>query len=257
MKFATATFAVCLLFGSVSAFGQVGNGSITGTVTDPGGAVIVGASVQAKNLGTGVVFSGASSTTGNYTISDLPVGTYSITVAVAGFKSYTHTNLALAATQILREDISLQIGSAADAVTVTTEASLLTTESAELSRNVGIESLDSLPIIGTGTVNAGTSGFRNPLNSLLTLPGISSYSASNLFTLNGLAGSAYMTETMRIEGQDATSRMFPTIGVYAQTIQPSVDAIQEVAYQTSNYAPEFGQSGIVVVNMTMKSGTNQ
>jgi hypothetical protein len=66
-----------------------------------------------------------------------------------------------------------------------------------------------------------------------------------------------MTETTRIEGQDATSRMFPTIGVYAETIQPSVDAIQEIAFQTSNYSPEFGQAGVVVINMTMKSGTNQ
>ena len=61
---------------------------------------------------------------------------------------------------------------------------------------------------------------------------------------------------MRIEGQDATSRMFGTYD-YTQMAQPSVDAIQEIAYQTSNYAPEFGQSGIVVINMTMKSGTNQ
>ncbi len=257
MKLGTVAVVVCLLFGGVLALGQVGNGSITGSVTDPAGAVVVGASVQAKNLGTGVVFSGASSTTGNYTISDLPVGTYSISVAVAGFKSYTHTNLALAATQTLREDIALQVGTSAEAVTVTTEASLLTTESAELSRNVSIDTLDALPLIGIGTVNAGTSGFRNPFNSLLTLPGVSSYNASGLFTINGLPGSGSLSETMRIEGQDATSRMFPTLGDYAQTIQPSVDAIQEVAYQTSNYAPEHGQSGMVVINMTMKSGTNQ
>ncbi len=239
------------------AFGQVGNGTITGALTDASGAAVAGTTVEAKNTDTGVVFRGVSTRTGDYTITDLPVGRYALSVAAPGFKTYTHTNLALAATQILREDIPLQVGSSTESVTVTAEASLLTTESAELSRNVGIDSLDSLPLIGTGTVNAGTSGFRNPYNSLLTLPGMSSYSASNLFTLNGLAESAYMTETTRIEGQDATSRMFPTIGVYAETIQPSVDAIQEVAYQTSNYAPEYGQSGVVVVNMTMKSGTNQ
>jgi hypothetical protein len=249
--------SLCLLSAGLLGFGQVGNGTITGVVSDSTGAVVAGTTVEAKNTETGVVFRGVSTNSGDYTITDLPVGMYVLSVAAKGFKTYTHTNLALAATQTLREDIPLQVGNSTESVTVTAEASLLTTESAELSRNVGIDSLDSLPIIGTGTVNAGTSGFRNPYNSLLTLPGISSYSASNLFTLNGLAGSAYMTETTRIEGQDATSRMFPTIGVYAETIQPSVDAIQEVAYQTSNYAPEFGQSGIVVVNMTMKSGTNQ
>ena len=61
---------------------------------------------------------------------------------------------------------------------------------------------------------------------------------------------------MRIEGQDATSRLFGNYD-YTQITQPSVDAIQEIAYQTSNYAAEFGQAGIVVINMTMKSGTNQ
>ena len=61
---------------------------------------------------------------------------------------------------------------------------------------------------------------------------------------------------MRIEGQDATSRIFGNYD-YTQMAQPSADAIQEIAYQTSNYAPEYGQAGSVVINMTMKSGTNQ
>ena len=61
---------------------------------------------------------------------------------------------------------------------------------------------------------------------------------------------------MRVEGQDATSRIFGTY-LYTQMAQPNADAIQEIAYQTSNYAPEYGQAGSVVINMTMKSGTNQ
>src|SRR6202020_2506267 len=60
----------------------------------------------------------------------------------------------------------------------------------------------------------------------------------------------------RIEGQDATSRIFGNYD-YPQMAQPNADAIQEIAYQTSNYAPEYGQAGSVVINMTMKSGTNQ
>ncbi len=61
---------------------------------------------------------------------------------------------------------------------------------------------------------------------------------------------------MRIEGQDATSRLFNTYD-YTQMSQPNTDAVQEIAYQTSNYAPEYGQAGTAVINMTMKSGTNQ
>ena len=71
------------------AFGQVGNGRITGTVTDPAGAVVPGADVEAKNVATGVVFSAVSTNTGNYTISDLPIGIYELSVKVQGFESLT------------------------------------------------------------------------------------------------------------------------------------------------------------------------
>ena len=90
------------------AFGQGGNGSITGTITDPAGAVVAAATVEAKNTETGVVRTAASTSAGNYTISDLPVGTYVVTATVQGFKNYIHPNLALAATQVMREDITLQ-----------------------------------------------------------------------------------------------------------------------------------------------------
>ncbi|HEY1754142.1 MAG TPA: carboxypeptidase-like regulatory domain-containing protein [Bryobacteraceae bacterium] len=255
MKIRAVALLFCLLFTGLAAFGQVGNGTITGTVTDQAGAVIPGAAVQAKNAGTGSVFSGVTTSTGNYTIPDLGVGTYTLTVAVKGFKTYTHSNIAVGAAQTVREDVPLQIGNATESVTVTAEASLLKTDSAELASNVTIGDLDALPMIGTGTVNAGTSGYRNPYNTLLTLPGVSGYASSGTFVMNGLPAVS-LTETMRVEGQDSTSRLFGTYD-YTQMAQPSVDAVQEIAYQTSNYAPEFGSAGQVVINMTMKSGTNQ
>jgi hypothetical protein len=244
----------CLIFAALLALGQVGNGTITGTVTDQAGAVLAGATVQAKNAATGVLYSGVSTGGGNYTITDLPVGSYVITVVSKGFKTYTHTNLEVAATGTLREDVALQVGANTESVTVTAESSLLKTESAELASNVTIDQMDALPMLGVGTINSGTSGYRNPYNTLLTLPGVSGYSASGTFTLNGLGGG--LTETMRTEGQDSTSRLFGTYD-YTQMSQPSVDSVQEIAYQTSNYAPEFGSAGSVVINMTMKSGTNQ
>ena len=237
------------------ALSQVGNGTITGTVTDPAGAVVPGAAIEAKNTATGVAYSAVSTNTGNYTISDLPVGVYDVSVKVTGFKTYTHTRLAVPATQVLRDDVALQVGNATEAVTVTAEATLLKTETGELASNVSIDQLDELPLLGIGTNNSGSSGFRNPYNSILTLPGISTYSSSNTFVLNGL-GNVVLTETMKIEGQDATSRIFGTYD-YTQMAQPNADSIQEIAYQTSNYAAEFGQAGVAVINMTMKSGTNQ
>ena len=254
MKLRAVALVLCLLFVGLLAFGQVGNGTITGTVTDQAGAVVAGAKVDALNAATGVTYSGVSTSTGNYTVTDLPVGVYTVKVTVTGFKAYNHSNLAVSAAGTVREDVPLQVGNTSESVVVTAEASLLKTDSAELAHNVTIGDLDSLPMIGTGTVNAGTSGYRNPYNTLLTLPGVSGYASSGQFTVNGLGGS--VTETMRVEGQDSTSRLFGTYD-YTQMAQPSVDAVQEIAYQTSNYAPEFGQAGSVVINMTMKSGTNQ
>ncbi len=245
----------CVLVVSAFAlYAQVGNGTITGTVTDPTGAVVAGVSVEAKNVETGVVFPAVSTNTGRYTIPDLPVGSYTVSVQMKGFKTYSHTNLALAATQTLREDISLQVGETTESVTVNAEASLLATQSGEMAHNVTVDQLNQLPLLGIGTANSGTSGVRNPYNSLQTLPGVTSYASSGQFTLNGLGGN--VTETMRVEGQDATSRIFGTYN-YTQMAQPSADSIQEVAFQTSNYAAEFGQAGSAVINMTMKSGTNQ
>ena len=201
---------VILLFSVVSAtFGQVGNGTITGTIADPAGAVVAGVTVEAKNAETGVVFRGVSTTSGIYTIPDLPVGTYTVTLTVQGFKTYTHSNLAVAAAQTLREDVSLQVGNASESVTVNAESTLLKTETGDLATNVTIDQMDQLPLLGIGTVNAGTSGYRNPYNVIQTLPGLSSYNSSGLFTLNGLGGTS-TPEAMRIDGQDATSRIFGT-----------------------------------------------
>jgi hypothetical protein len=244
-----------LLVGIASfAFGQVGNGTLTGTVTDPAGAVVPNAKVDATNAATGVAYPAVSTNTGNYTITDLPVGTYNLSVTASGFKTYTHTNLAVGTAQTLRQDVPLEVGATNESVTVTAEATLLKTESGELSHNVNIQQLDDLPLLGIGTANSGTSGVRNPFNTLQTLPGVSSYASSGQFALNGLGGN--MAETMRIEGQDATSRLFGTYD-YTQMGQVSADAIQEMAYQTSNYSAEYGQAGSVVINMTMRSGTNQ
>jgi hypothetical protein len=243
------------------AFGQGGTATITGTITDPAGLAVVGATVQATNTATGAVYSAASTSTGNYAVANLPVGSYMLTAQVAGFKSYTHQNLAVSATQVLREDIALEVGTTTESVTVEAQASLLKTETGENSTNITLEQMQDLPLLGIGTVNSGTSGVRNPYNVMLALPGVTSYGTNNNavggpFTVNGLGTGFVLSETMRIEGQDATSRMFNAY-TYTQMAQPNADAIQEVAYQTSNYAPEFGQAGNVVINMTMKSGTNQ
>ena len=81
------TLSVCLTVLSMAAFGQSDRGTITGTISDPGGAIVPGAPIQATNVQTGAVYKAASSATGNYTLPELPTGTYELALSVAGFKN--------------------------------------------------------------------------------------------------------------------------------------------------------------------------
>jgi len=230
------------------ALGQGVNGTITGTVTDPSSSVVSGAAVQATNVETGALYTAASTSAGNYALVNLPVGTYTVTAKAPGFKTYTHTNLAIAAGQVLKEDVGLEVGSAAESVTVSAEASLLKTESGETAHNVTLKELDELPLLVI------TGGYRSPYATMTLLPGSAGPTTLGAAVVNGLGGNG-TNAGYRIEGQDSSNRVF-NLTEYPGMSQANVDAIQEISYQTSNYAPEFGQGGGMVINMTMKSGTN-
>ena len=103
------------------AFGQGANGTITGTVTDPSGAVLSNAAVEVHSGATGQTYSAVSTNTGNYTISQLPVGAYDLKVETSGFKVYNRQGLDLAAGQIMRIDVALEVGSTTESVTVTAD----------------------------------------------------------------------------------------------------------------------------------------
>ena len=243
-----AGFIVALF--SVLAFGQSDRGIITGTVTDTSGAVVANVAIQARHIDTGAVFPTTSTATGNYSLSELPVGPYEITANAAGFKKYVRTGITVQVAQTIRVDIPLEVGQASDSVTVSAEASLLKTETGDISTNVQVETLDQLPMLGTGSANAGSSGIRNPNNVLNVVPG-AYYVPNSQVKINGAQSNSY---AYHVEGQDSTNIGFPYAA--AQT-QPSVDAIQEVSVQTSNFAPEYGAVGGGFFNVTMKSGTNQ
>ena len=126
--------ASCVLAFALAAIAQSDRGSITGTITDSSGAVIPGAPVEARNVETGAVYQAASSATGNYSLGELPSGTYSLSVTVVGFKKYVRQGLTVQVTQTLRIDPALEVGAATESVTVNEAATLLKTESGELSR---------------------------------------------------------------------------------------------------------------------------
>src|SRR5215467_705258 len=128
MRHRVLLFAVFLCLVATSAFAQSDRGTITGTVADASGAVIPGATVQAKNVETGLVYTAGSSETGNYTLPQLPIGTYEVTVELPGFKKFVRPGITLTATLSIRIDARLEVGAAGETVTVEAGAPLLKTE---------------------------------------------------------------------------------------------------------------------------------
>lgn len=209
------------------------------------------AKVEVSNKATGQVFAAVSTNTGNYTVTQLPVAAYDVKVTVSGFKTYNREGLDLAAGQIMRIDIPLEVGSVGDSVTVTAEASLLSTETAAVARNVTIAQLNQLPLLSPGGAgNANTAGYRDPYSLANLLPGVQ-FVGNGRIVVNGAPDD---TVQFRLEGQ--TSNAIGNLRQYTTMGQPSAEAIQEVAVQSSTYAPEFGAVGGAVFNATLKSGTN-
>jgi Carboxypeptidase regulatory-like domain/TonB dependent receptor len=248
--YATMLLLCLLLVIPVAGFSQAGNGTISGTVSDSSSAVIPGVTLQVKNTDTGVVFETVSTETGTYFAPNLPPGPYSITASLPGFKTLNRTGLTLSAAQTLRVDVPLEVGTAGDNITISAEATLLKTETGDIAHNITLEQLTDLPILGIGNANAGSSGVRNPFNSTQLVPGVN-YTANSSMIINGAPTN---TASYRLEGMDNTNH---TVSFALQENQPSADAVQEVAVQTSNYAPEFGTAGGGLFNITMKSGTSQ
>src|SRR5580704_654897 len=133
---------------------QSDRGTITGAIADPAGAVVAGAKVEAKNVATGAVYEVASTDTGNYTIAQLPAGTYEMAVTVSGFKKFIRQNLTVQVAGTIRIDVVLEVGATSESVTITEAAPLLKTESGELSHNVTTDRLDNLPAITLGAAGA-------------------------------------------------------------------------------------------------------
>ncbi len=233
---------------ALAAFGQTG--SITGTVNDPSGAAVATASINAKNTETGAIFESGASSTGNYVIR-VPAGNYELTVQASGFKRYVRSSVVVQTASDTRMDVNLEIGATSETITVTEATPLLKTESGEMSHVVSTAQVNQLPVISIG----GGQGLRDPLQQITLLPG-TQYTMGGQqgfgqgIVVNGMPANS---ETIRIEGQDSTGNIWK---VNQQTSQAGLDAIQEVAIQTSNFAAEYGQAAGGYFNYTMKSGTN-
>jgi hypothetical protein len=233
-------------------FAQGDRGAITGTVSDPTGAVIAAAPIELRNSNTGATYTTTSTSTGNFTLPQLPAGSYSLTATASGFKKYVRENLGVEVAQTIRLDIALEVGSSSESITVTEQASLLKTESGELSTSVEAQRMIDLGGLGVGGTYATSQGLRTYLSEIALVPGASNPASGFILGVR-VNGAPNGTQRTIIDGADSTNQ----INAVQAGTGASMDAMQETAIQTSNYSAEFGQVGGGLFNVTMRSGTNQ
>ena len=251
MRSSLVLYLPVAILSAISVLAQSDRGTITGAVTDAQGAVIPNAKVAVVNGNTGAPYETITTQTGNYTIAQLPAGPYSLTVDVAGFKKFEQKNIVVQSAQTERIDIVMEIGSNTETVTITAEAPLLKTENAEQSANITAERMNELPLNFAGL---GTGNVRDPYVFINLTPG-AAFTVTNGISFNlRVNGAPANSETIRVEGQEADNTLQP--GSPHQT-QVSVEALQEVSVQTSNFAAEYGQVSGGMFNFTSRGGTNQ
>jgi hypothetical protein len=240
----------CSLFAlAATLFAQADRGMITGTISDPGGAVIPSAIINARELETGAQYETRTTMTGNFTLASLVAGTYEVSVTAPGFNRYVEQGVRVQVAQTARLDMVLKVGAATESITVTAAVPMLKTESAEQSHNISREMFDSLPLnFGNGS---GGGALRNPLVVTQLLPG--AYFQPNTKASAKVNGSRSEEFKIVLDGQDATS---PNKEYVFNLTQPSVDAVEEVTIQASNFAAEFGQVIGGLYNFTTRSGAN-
>ena len=242
---------------ATTVFGQTFRGTILGTVTDTSGAVVSGAKVEAKNVATGLQRSTQTSADGSYSIPELPLGTYVVTISQTGFQTAVTTNVVVDVATERRVDASLKTGQVTERVEVSgEELPQVETTSAELGGTLTSETIANTPVNGRDYtkliyLNPGVSGSPDQISDS---PG-----SFGTFSMNGSRGRA---NNFLLDGTDMNDgfRNDPAIneaGVFGDpaTILP-IDAVAELRV-LSNYEAEYGRNSGAVVNIVTKSGTNQ
>jgi hypothetical protein len=250
-----AYIAILLLaLGSVTgryAVSQVTTADVLGTVSDSTGAIIPGAKVTLKNLGTGVIATTLSNGTGNYLFTFLGPGHYSVTIEAAGFKRAVFADVTLAAGDRSREDGKLELGEAEETIEVTSTAPLLQTDSSSITSVVTEKSVQDLPLNGRNfvslvTLQPGVTAGQDNAISSGNRP--DDRRATSTVSANGMMD---LYNNQMIDGMDNNERQSGFIAV-----RPSIDAIAEVKVDTNSFSAEVGRSAGAVINIITKSGTN-
>jgi hypothetical protein len=249
---ALAVLAILCCLAPPEASAQAVTGTILGIVKDSTGAVVPGATVTVTNTGTGFSRSVVTDAHGEYTAPSIPTGTYTVSAEITGFKKVSKTNVLVGVDQKVRIDIGLELGAMEEVVEIQAETPLLQTSSSDLGTTVVEQQIKTLPLNG-----------RNFVSLTRTVPGILrgnpganidgagslAWRASASFSANGQRP---RDNNYILDGVDNNETWLQTVVIF-----PSVDALEEFKLQTSNYSAEFGRSLGGVVNLQIKSGTNQ
>jgi Carboxypeptidase regulatory-like domain len=237
---------VCLaeLLFALAAFGQANRASITGTVTDPSGAVVPGVQVTARSVATNVETKSFSNGDGIYLLSNLPPGTYSLRFQKAGFKEIVQPAVTLISTQVAEINQTMELGATSESITVTAPAPVLDTESDSIGTNINGKVATDLPlsIYGGGR-------FIEDFAVAIT-PGYSPISSPYGAVVNG---SQWFTKDYTIDGTSGTS----SIRGDSMETGPSMEAVQEFQATTSGLDAATAITNGGVMSFTLKSGTNQ
>ncbi|WP_238398585.1 carboxypeptidase-like regulatory domain-containing protein [Edaphobacter sp. 12200R-103] len=227
---------------------QVEQGRFVGHIQDPTGAAVAGAAVEATNLATNIVQRAQSNGGGDFVITPVLAGNYVLTVTATGFQKATTKTIEVQVGQIVRQDVTLPIGTANTTVEVTSSAPLLATDSATSGQVISNRQLTELPVNGRGfyrlaQLTPGAALLPPTGNSLAIRPEV-----VNGNVISGIRGSA---TSFLMDGVDVSEQHQG--GTFIQT---SIDALQEFSVQQSPYSAEYNRGG-AFFNATTKSGTNR
>lgn len=228
-----------------------GSGSVTGTVLDPNGAVVPGATVVAKNVGTGVETTRETTGAGVYLIAPLPPGQYQVIVTAKGFQTLIQEKVVVDALSTISVNLTLKIGDVGETVTVDSAPPQLNTNDARLGTTIRNELYTALPLaMGTAVAGSGIGqGPRNPGAFIFLLPGVTE--GNRWGQVNGAQG---FSKDVFIEGVPITDPIQQGEG-RTIALGISVEAVEQFQVETSGTGVEFNGQGSE--NYTIKSGKNE
>ena len=242
----------CVSIATTSVMGQIGSsGSIQGIVTDPGGAVVPGATVVAKNVATKEETTRQTNEVGLYVIKPLPPGEYNVVVSAPGFLTLIQEKVVVDALSTATVNLSLKVGDVKETVTVADAPAPLNTSDARLGTTIRNELYTNLPLaMGTAVAGSGIGqGPRNPGAFIFLLPGVTE--GNRWGQVNGAQG---FSKDVFVEGVPITDPIQQGEG-RTISLGVSVEAVEQFQVETSGTGVEFNGQG--AENYTIKSGKNQ